>query len=198
MAVMAFSPVKNVSMMSYFRLYQLSLELKMFVDISCRDRRLGARTVIELLVACCLFSQLNDQCQNVKAILDDAKELQEHLEKVRLVSREKAVNALAKALPFPNEVLFVLLDKMVEVQNENPDENDVWRIEKVTVSEKLEGHGLDGQNFFDVYNAMIKIYEGLKSFRQFWKNRLKKAFESNEDDEDELETGDEGDDEDSE
>ena len=60
MAVMAFSPVKNVSMMSYFRLYQLSLELKMFVDISCRDRELGARTVIELLIACCLFSQLYD------------------------------------------------------------------------------------------------------------------------------------------
>ena len=130
--------------------------------------------------------------------MDDAQEIQEHLDKVRLASREKAVIVLAKALPFPREVLFVLLDKMVEVQEENPDEDEAWRIEKVSESEKLEGHGLDGQNFFDAYNAMIKIYEGLKSFRQFWKNRLKKAFESNEDDEDELETGDEGDDEDSE
>ena len=78
-------------------------------------------------------------------------------------------------LPEYREVLFVLLDKMVEVQDENPDENDVWRIEKVTESEKLEGHGLDGQNFVDLYNAMIEIYKGLKRFRRFWKNAMQKV-----------------------
>lgn len=173
--VMAFSPVKNVSMMSYFRLYQLSLKLKMFVDISCRDRELGACKFGDNACDIGAYRCEVSQYQNVKAILDDAMEVQEHLEKVRLVSREKAVIALAKALPFPREVLFVLLDKMVEVQDENPDENDVWRIEKVTESEKLEGHGLDGQNFLDIYNAMIEIYKGLKRFRRFWKNAMQKV-----------------------
>ena len=33
--------------MSYFRLYQLSLKLKMFVDISCRDQKLGTYKEID-------------------------------------------------------------------------------------------------------------------------------------------------------
>ena len=216
--VMSFSPVKNVSMMSHFRLYQFSLKLKMFVDISCRDRKLGtykecdevcnSRALKAIELACpenfvaeykCNVSQYH----NVKAILDDAQEIQEHLDKVRLASREKAVIALAKALPFPREVLFVLLDKMVEVQEENPDEDEAWRIEKVSESEKLEGHGLDGQNFLDLYNAMIEIYEGLKKFRLFWTRvpRMSvstgmKILQNIEADEDEWETEDEGDDDD--
>ena len=136
--------------MSYFRLYQLSLKLKMFVDISCRDQKLGTYKEIDrrvcnsgsgALEAIELFCPENfvaeykcnaSKYHNVKAILDDAQEIQEHLDKVRLASREKAVIALAKALPFPREVLFVLLDKMVEVQEENPDEDEAWRIEKVS------------------------------------------------------------------
>ena len=152
------------------------------------------------------------QYQNIKANLEDAQELKEHLEKVRLASREKAVIALAKALPFPREVLFVLLDKFVEVQDDadGPGEYEAWRIEEVAESDKLDGHGLDGQNFFDLYFAMTEIYEGLKNFRKFWvrspmRSRLfleivememEEMYQQmiDDTDEDEWETGDELDD----
>ena len=41
LTVMTFSPGKNVSMMSYFKLYNLSLKLKKLVDVSCRDLESG-------------------------------------------------------------------------------------------------------------------------------------------------------------
>ena len=66
--VMAFSPVKNVSMMSYFRLYQLSLKLKMFVDISCRDRELGACKFGDNACDIGAYRCEVSQYQNVKAI----------------------------------------------------------------------------------------------------------------------------------
>ena len=183
--VMTFSPGKNVSMMSYFKLYNLSLKLKKLVDVSCRDLESGVCRLgdfeAKLLKTINLVSTRGRdfavkwkrdiyQYQNIKAILEDAQELEEHLEKVRLASREKAVIALAKALPFPREVLFVLLDKFVEVQDDadGPGEYEAWRIEEVAESDKLDGHGLDGQNFFDLYFAMTEIYEGLKNFRKFW------------------------------
>ena len=34
---------------------------------------------------------------------------------------------------------------------------------------------IDGQNFLDIYNAMIEIYKGLKRFRRFWKNAMQKV-----------------------
>jgi len=147
----------------------------------------------------------NFSYQNVRTILDDAHEVQEHLEKVRLNSREKAIIALAKALPFPREVLYVLLDKMIEIQEENSDEGEVWRVEEVTESEKLYGHGLDGQKFLDLYIAMMEIYEGLTRLQIFWKGGgLVKAWERTrrcnmvviEADENESETEDEWDDDD--
>ena len=168
----------NSVSMSYFRLYQLSLKLKKLLDISCKDHEraveyydIGAQTLKIMEEVCpkdfvAKWKHRIYPSQNVKTILDDAHEVQEHLEKVRLISREKAVIALAKALPFPREVLYVLLDKMVEIQEENSDE--VWRVEEVAESEILYGHGLDGQKFLDLYIAMAEIYEGLKRFRFFW------------------------------
>ena len=168
----------NSVSMSYFRLYQLSLKLKKLLDISCKDHErsveyydIGAQTLKIMEEVCpkdfvAKWKHRIYPSQNVKTILDDAHEVQEHLEKVRLTSREKAVIALAKALPFPREVLYVLLDKMVEIQEENCDE--VWRVEEVAESEILYGHGLDGQKFVDLYIAMTEIYEGLKRFRFFW------------------------------
>ena len=168
----------NSVSMSYFRLYQLSLKLKKLLDISCKDHEraveyydIGAQTLKIMEEVCpkdfvAKWKHRIYPSQNVKTILDDAHEVQEHLEKVRLTSREKAVIALAKALPFPREVLYVLLDKMVEIQEENSDE--VWRVEEVAESEILYGHGLDGQKFLDLYIAMTEIYEGLKRFRFFW------------------------------
>ena len=168
----------NSVSMSYFRLYQLSLKLKKLLDISCKDHEraveyydIGAQTLKIMEEVCpkdfvAKWKHRIYPSQNVKTILDDAHEVQEHLEKVRLISREKAVIALAKALPFPREVLYVLLDKMVEIQEENSDE--VWRVEEVAESEILYGHGLDGQKFLDLYIAMTEIYEGLKRFRFFW------------------------------
>ena len=184
-AIMTFNPWpwKNVSMsLSYFRLYQLSLKLMKLMEISCRDQRIAFECVdigfyenmMKIMDVVCpkdfvvKWKRQIYQSQNVEAILDDAQEVQEHLDKVRLASREKAVVALAKALPFPREVLYVLLDKIVEVQEENLDEEEAWKIEEVTESEKLDGHGLDGQNFLDLYIAMTEIYEGLKRFRSFW------------------------------
>ena len=168
----------NSVSMSYFRLYQLSLKLMKLVDISCKDQEIafeyydiGARKlkIMEEFCSNYFVVKLKNQIypsHNVKTILDDAHEVQEHLEKVRLTSREKAVIALAKALPFPREVMYVLLDKMVEIQEENSDE--VWRVEEVAESEILYGHGLDGQKFLDLYIAMAEIYEGLKKFQFFW------------------------------
>ena len=168
----------NSVSMSYFRLYQLSLKLKKLLDISCKDHEraveyydIGAQTLKIMEEVCpkdfvAKWKHRIYPSQNVKTILDDAHEVQEHLEKVRLTSREKAVIAVAKALPFPREVLYVLLDKMVEIQEENSDE--VWRVEEVAESEILYGHGLDGQKFLDLYIAMTEIYEGLKRFRFFW------------------------------
>ena len=183
--LMTLSPGKNVSMMSYFKLYNLSLKLKKLVDVSCRDLESGVCRLgdfeAKLLKTINLTSTRGRdfavkwkrdiyQYQNIKAILQDAQELKEHLEKVRLASREKAVIALSKALPFPREVLFVLLDKFVEVQDDadGSGEYEAWRIEEVAESDKLDGHGLVGQNFFDLYFAMTEIYEGLKNFRKFW------------------------------
>ena len=168
----------NSVSMSYFRLYQLSLKLKKLLDISCKDHEraveyydIGAQTLKIMEEVCpkdfvAKWKHRIYPSQNVKTILDDAHEVQEHLEKVRLTSREKAVIALAKALPFPREVLYVLLDKMIEIQEENSDE--VWRVEEVAESEILYGHGLDGQKFLDLYIAVTEIYEGLKRFRFFW------------------------------
>ena len=170
--------MENSVSMSYFRLYQLSLKLKKLLDISCKDHEraveyydIGAQTLKIMEEVCpkdfvAKWKHRIYPSQNVKTILDDAHEVQEHLEKIRLTSREKAVIALAKALPFPREVLYVLLDKMVEIQEENCDE--VWRVEEVAESEILYGHGLDGQKFLDLYIAMTEIYEGLKRFRFFW------------------------------
>ena len=69
--------------------------------------------------------------------------------------------------------------------------------------EKLEGHGLDGQNFLDLYNAMIEIYEGLKKFRLFWTRVPRiylcagtKILQNIEADEEEWETEDEEDNDD--
>ena len=211
----------NSVSMSYFRLYQLSLKLKKLLDISCKDHErsveyydIGAQTLKIMEEVCpkdfvAKWKHRIYPSQNVKTILDDAHEVQEHLEKVRLISREKAVIALAKALPFPREVLYVLLDKMIEVQEENSDEDEVWRVEEVTVSEKLYGHGLDGQKFLDLYIAMTEIYLGLKRFRIFWKGgglmkTLKNArkwmwmWAVTEADENESEIEDELDDDDSE
>ena len=168
----------NSVSMSYFRLYQLSLKLKKLLDISCKEHEraveyydIGAQTLKIMEEVCpkdfvAKWKHRIYPSQNVKTILDDAHEVQEHLEKVRLTSREKAVIALAKALPFPREVLYVLLDKMVEIQEENCDE--VWRVEEVAESEILYGHGLDGQKFLDLYIAMAEIYERLKRFQFFW------------------------------
>ena len=168
----------NSVSMSYFRLYQLSLKLKKLLDITCKDHEraveyydIGAQTLKIMEEVCpkdfvAKWKHRIYPSQNVKTILDDAHEVQEHLEKIRLTSREKAVIAVAKALPFPREVLYVLLDKMVEIQEENSDE--VWRVEEVAESEILYGHGLDGQKFLDLYIAVTEIYEGLKRFRFFW------------------------------
>ena len=98
---------------------------------------------------------------------------------------------------------------MIEVQEENSDEDEVWRVEEVTESEKLYGHGLDGQNFLDIFIAMTEIYLGLKRFRIFWKGggllkTLKNArkwmwmWALTEADENESEIEDEVDDDDSE
>ena len=208
--------IGNNDSMSYFMLYQLSLKLKKLLDISCKDLEIYFNIRAQTLRILEEVSP-NDfvvkwkhklfPFHNVKTILDDAQEVQEHLEKVRLISREKAVIALAKALPFPREVLYVLLDKMIEVQEENSDEDEVWRVEEVTVSEKLYGHGLDGQKFLDLYIAMAEIYEGLTRFRIFWKGgglpkTLQRALQwvklVNEADENESQTEDEWDNDDNE
>ena len=200
----------NSVSMSYFRLHQLSLNLKRLLDISCKDQErvfecydIGAPTLKILEKVCTndFVVKWKQQIQNVKTILDDAHEVQEHLEKVRLASREKAVIALAKALPFPREVLYVLLDKMIEVQEENSDEDEVWRVEEVTESEKLYGHGLDGQKFLDLFIAMAEIYKALTKFRFFWKGleKIREVIEANNEEAEfsssfEWETDDEGDD----
>jgi len=207
----------NSVSMSYFGLYQLSLKLKKLLDISCKDQERAfeyydiaaqtLKTMEEVLEEdfVAKWNHHNFPYQNVKTILDDAHEVQEHLEKVRLASRDKAIIALAKALPFPREVLYVLLDKMIEIQEENSDEGEVWRVEEVTESEKLYGHGLDGQKFLDLYIAMMEIYEGLTRLQIFWKGGgLVKAWERTrrcnmvviEADENESETEDEWDDDD--
>ena len=77
----------------------------------------------------------------------------------------------------------------------------MWRVEEVTESEKLYGHGLDGQNFLDIFIAMIEIYKALTTFRIFWEGmeRIIEVIEDNEEEEEysssfEWETDDELDD----
>ena len=159
--VMTYKPENGVRR-SYFRLFYLSRKLEQIIDFAVKHlnkvsntRAIFRRKKWKILIHT-PGSSVVETC-----ILKQSDEIKAHLKEVQLSARSKMLFYLSEALSLPREVLITIVDKFVEIQDEEgPNNEEIWKVEDAAVAEVAvdeEYHQLE-----ENYNALAEIFEAVR------------------------------------
>ena len=147
---------------SYFRLFYLSRKLEQIIDFAVKHlnkvsntRAIFRRKKWKILIHA-PGSSVVETC-----ILKQSEEIKAHLKEVQLSARSKMLFYLSEALSLPREVLITIVDKFVEIQDEEgPNNEEIWKVEDAAVAEVAVDE--DDHQLEENYNALAVIFEAVR------------------------------------
>ena len=158
--VMTYKPEK--AQRSHFRLFYLSRKLEQIIDFAVKhlNKVSNTRAIFRMKKWKILIhtpgSSVVETC-----ILKQSEEIKAHLKEVQLSARSKMLFYLSEALSLPREVLITIVDKFVEIQDEEgPNNEEIWKVEDAAVAEVAVDE--DDHQLEENYNALAVIFEAVR------------------------------------
>ena len=157
--LLAFMPENSVQT-SHFQSFYLATKLEQIIDVMWKhlERFTRLRAQFKKKLHTMVLAHTSSPRVVMDSVLKNPEETRTHLEKVKLYSRRKLVLALSKMLPLPREVLINIIDKFVEIQDEEgPNDEDLWKIGDIEETHESE------INLKDHYVFMSGIYGTIRA-----------------------------------
>ena len=153
--LLTFTP-ENCVQSSHFQSFYLATKLEQIIDVMWKhlEKFTRLRAQFKLKLHTMVLAHTSSPRVVMDSVLKNPEETRTLLEKVKLFSRKRLVLALSKLLPLPREVLINIIDKYVEIQ----DEEGLWKIEDVEESKGEENISDLEINLEGHYVAMSETY----------------------------------------
>ena len=158
--LLAFMPENSVQT---FQSFYLATKLEQIIDVMWKhlERFTRLRAQFKKKLHTMVLAHTSSPRVVMDSVLKNPEETRTHLEKVKLYSRRKLVLALSKMLPLPREVLINIIDKFVQIQDEEgPNDEDLWKIEDIEESKEVDESEI---NLKEHYVFMSGIYGTLRA-----------------------------------
>lgn len=145
----------DVCRLSYFRLYYLSIKLENLVNIALSESEQLKKVWHPN------FPSWPDKI--VKNVLENGSGTKAYLRKIRNISLEKVIAALTKVLPLPEDAIKIVIEKFVEICDEDPNNDFLWRVEEeIPESGDSVNHGF----LREKYSHLAGMFNCLKHNRE--------------------------------
>ena len=162
--LLTFTP-ENCVQSSHFQSFYLATKLEQIIDVMWKhlEKFTRLRAQFKLKLHTMVLAHTSSPRVVMDSVLKNPEETRTLLEKVKLFSRKRLVLALSKLLPLPREVLINIIDKYVEIQDEEgPNDKGLWKIEDVEESKGEEDISDLEINLEDHYVAMSGTYGAIR------------------------------------
>ena len=160
--LLEFMPENSVQT-SHFQSFYLATKLEQIIDVMWKhlERYTRLRAQFKKKLHTMVLAHTSSPRVVMDSVLKNPEETRTHLEKVKMYSRRKLVLALSKMLPLPSDVLINIIDKFVEIQDEEgPNDEDLWKIGDIEESKEVDESEI---NLKEHYVFMSGIYGTIRA-----------------------------------